>query len=47
MLLLEMESHLGSAVKVPPGQATHPLAHGPHEISRFKQKQSLQAGGAS
>lgn len=41
-LLLELESYLASAIKMPPGQAT--LAQGPHEISRFKQKQRLQAG---
>ena len=44
MLLLELESHLASAIKLPPGQAVHTLAQRPHEISSLKQKQRLQAG---
>lgn len=43
VLLLELESHPASAIKLPPGQAVCSCAQAPQGIAGLKQKQGLQA----
>lgn len=47
VLLLELESHPASAIKLPPGQAMCSCAQDAQGISGLKQQQGLQAGRVS
>lgn len=47
VLLLELESHPASAIKLPPGQAMCSCAQAPQGIAGLKQKEGLQAGRVS